>query len=72
MEVSGRAKAEQVYNEIISASEEIDNEKAEDFIDSVTTKAESIMNWVEENDHATSGQIASLQNMHDGLLRWMR
>ena len=46
-------------------------EVAEDFAASVGEKAASIIEWIEEHDHVTDGQIMALENMRDGIDRWL-
>jgi len=47
-------------------------EAAEDFASSVSDKALSIQEWIEENDYVTPKQLSALKNMLTGIHRWMR
>lgn len=46
-------------------------ERAEDFGNSVTEKAESVMAWVDEHRHVTPAQMGMLENMERGVDKWL-
>lgn len=46
-------------------------DRAEDFGDSIRTKVESMREWIVEHDHVTEAQQQSLDNMENGVLRWL-
>lgn len=47
-------------------------DRGQDFAESVREKVESIQAWVEEHGDATQAQLDALQNMEDGVDRWIR
>lgn len=47
-------------------------ERGEEYAESVLGKAASIGEAIEERGHVTEGQITALENMRDGLQRWVR
>ena len=64
------ATALQIGKEILEKITDLP-ERAEDFAISVEQKTNSIIKWVEDNDHATEKQINSLQNMNAGVDKWL-
>ena len=50
----------------------IDNDTWGEFSASVREKVGSIKEWVEENDHCTGKQGDALENMRDGVSKWVR
>jgi len=66
------------YDEAIELCDEIESladavpERGEEFADSVRTRADDIRESVEQMKRATEGQITALENMRDGLARWIR
>lgn len=65
------AEAFEICDEIESMMNDIP-EAGEVFAGSVSDKASSIRRTVEANNHATPAQISALENMRDGLSRWIR
>lgn len=65
------------YDEAIELCDEIESlasevpERGQDFASSVCEKAASIRESVEEHETATATQIQALENMRDGLSRWI-
>jgi len=57
---------------IIYLTEEDFPDSAVEFIDSVEKKTISIRDWVEKNNHATENQIIALENMLEGVERWLK
>lgn len=47
-------------------------ERGEDFATSVTEKIESMAETVEKGQFVTAAQWTALDNMHDGIKRWLR
>ena len=47
-------------------------ERAEDFAVSVIEKLESMLEWVQENQHITEKQIDAIRNMEAGVSRWKK
>ena len=47
-------------------------DKATDFGISVLEKTEDIQATIEERNHVTDGQFQALENMHGGVLAWLR
>ncbi len=47
-------------------------EKAEEFADSIQTKAIDIKEFIEKNNKVTSGQFSALENMKRGAEKWRR
>ena len=47
-------------------------ERAEEFADSIQTKAINIKAFVEKHDKVTPGQITALENMKSGAEKWIR
>lgn len=45
--------------------------RAASFTESVQEKVESMQLCAEENEHVTPKMIASVERMHDGVLRWL-
>lgn len=68
------AEAEDLHSQIDDMANEVSQKspKAEDFASSVLDRASEIMNTVEERGHVTDAQLTALQNMADGLSRWLR
>ena len=65
-------EAIELAEEIIGIAESGDVPSAGiDFAESVAGRARDIMETVESSKRATSGQIAALENMLDGLKRWL-
>ncbi len=46
-------------------------EAAIEFADSVEERADSISQWVADNNHVTDSQLNSLENMLFGLEKWL-
>ena len=53
------------------ASAESIPERGAEFADSVTTKLQSIKDWIEDNHHVTDAQETAVANMADGIQRWL-
>lgn len=49
-----------------------DNFEANEYVESVMEKAKSICESVERFDRESDGQISAMQNMRDGMLRWLK
>ena len=47
------------------------NEKAEDFAQSVHGKIESMLEWAEKNDKMTEKMASSIRNMSGAIQKWM-
>lgn len=66
---------ESAASEVIADAEDRDNYSALEFAESILEKAHSIANTVEEmeedNIEPTEHQIRALENMLDGLERWL-
>jgi len=43
-----------------------------EFIESVRERAESISTWINENRRASQKQVDALENMLEGVERWVR
>jgi len=63
--------AEDLIEQITSLAEELP-EDAEDFAMSVLDAASDISKYIDENSRVTKKQITALENMLDGLQRWIR
>jgi hypothetical protein len=63
--------AEDLIEQITSLAEELP-EDAEDFAMSVLDTAGDISKYIDENGRVTKKQITALENMLDGLQRWIR
>lgn len=66
--------AEQAFelcDEIESLADDVPS-RGQDFADSVLEKAADIRASVEQLGRASDGQISALENMRDGLSRWIR
>jgi len=63
--------AEDLIEQITSLAEELP-EDAEDFGMSVLDTASDISKYIDENGRVTKKQITALENMLDGLQRWIR
>lgn len=63
--------AEELIEQITSLAEELP-ENAEDFAMSVLDTASDISKYIDENGRVTKKQITALENMLDGLQRWIR
>lgn len=63
-------EALEICDEIDSLMDDVPS-RAEDFALSVADKVADIRATVVERKHATAGQIAALENMRDGLARWV-
>jgi len=57
-------------DEVIELCDELP-ERAEEFADSVREKLESIKEWIEANEAVTGNQLSAIENMHDGVSRWL-
>jgi hypothetical protein len=55
---------------ILSQCDEIP-ERGEEFADSIREKVGSIRDWIEENKTVTPAQLQALENMADGVGRWI-
>jgi len=65
------AEANKLVKSILKLVEDLP-EEAEEFGDSVSSKALSIQEWVESKGKATEPQLKALENMEAGLERWNR
>ena len=57
-------------SEVIGDAEDVP-ERGEDFAQSVIEKIEAIMETVEDQEKVSRGQWDALQNMHEGVLKWL-
>lgn len=64
---------EQYAEKITTYLEKIDAlpEQAEDFANSVQEKLQSILEWVEKNEVITDRQQDAVNNICDGIDRWL-
>lgn len=69
-DLSDPQEAVKFCNELLADLEDL-LERAEEFVDSVTEKVTSMMEWIEENNHITDKMQDSLRNMRRGCDRWM-
>lgn len=69
-DLSDPQEAIEFCKELLSDLEDLP-ERAEEFVDSVTEKVTSMMEWIEENEHVTDKMQDSLRNMRRGCDRWM-
>ena len=44
---------------------------AEEFADSVRNKTVDILTFIEEREQVSPSQLAALQNMRSGVMRWL-
>lgn len=67
-------EAMEVVDEINDLIEEYDgdSEDARDFFDSVSEKADGILQTIENRGRVTDNQAAALENMLDGVRKWIR
>lgn len=65
------SEALELCDEIESLADQVP-ERGEDFARSVLDRMSDIRATIEERNTATSGQIQALENMRDGLSRWIR
>lgn len=63
-------EAIELCDEIESLADEVP-EAGEDFATSVSERTAGIRETIEENNYATPGQLSALENMRDGLARWI-
>ena len=47
-------------------------EKGADFAASVRLKVEGMKDWAEENSHVTEKMETSLENIREGVAKWLR
>jgi len=45
---------------------------ADDFAVSVGDKLASIQDWIEKNDTVTDNQLSAIENMREGIQKWIR
>lgn len=62
--------ANELIEEITTLADDLP-EEAEDFGLSVLDTVRDISSYMEENEHVTKKQITALENMLDGLRRWI-
>lgn len=65
------AEAFELCDEIESLACDVPS-RGQEYAESVAEKSESIRASVEASGRASAGQISALENMRDGLLRWVR
>ena len=46
-------------------------EAGEDFAESVREKAESMKDWIEENEHVTERQLETIENWQVAVSKWL-
>jgi hypothetical protein len=61
----------ELADDILSDLEELP-ERAEDFRDSVREKVEGMREWMMEHEAVTDKMVSALQNIRNGLDRWLR
>jgi len=64
-------EAMELADDILSDLDDIP-ERGEEFADSVREKVESMRIWIEENEKVTPLMIVALENMRQGVDRWLR
>lgn len=65
-------KCTEIFLEMEELSEEINNPAAEEYIASVMEKAQSICETVERFQNESDSQITAMENMRNGMQRWVR
>lgn len=68
-------EALELGQEILDMIEEMDDDTKDrgcDFFVSVEEKVTDMLNTIEENDRCSDGQMTALENMRDGVARWIR
>ena len=51
--------------------EQIEADEAADFVESVGEKLDSIGDWITEKEHVTPGQEEAIENMIEGIGKWL-
>jgi hypothetical protein len=64
-------EADQLCDEILEMIDEIP-ERGENFGASVMAKVEDIQKTIKETERVTSGQLTALENMKEGVQKWIR
>lgn len=76
--VTRTPQADESASEAFGLCDEIESlagdvpDRGQEYAESVVEKSESIRASVEASGRASVGQISALENMRDGLLRWIR
>lgn len=63
----------EIYKEMEELQDELsDNDHAQDFVESVMTKAGDICDNVERFDRESDSQVEAMLNMRNGMERWCK
>ena len=69
LQIGDHEAALEYCNELLELLEELPDAAA-DFVDGVSERVTSMLEWIEDNEHVTENQIVALENMRRGADKW--